>query len=95
MVNLTRNPYEIRIFRPVLRAAGMVLATIGVMASVFDSYWKPTAYEYLSGSAIGRIVALFVPYMPIIFIAVGISLTFRSMRRPLKPSKEQMDAGRF
>jgi hypothetical protein len=95
MVDLTRNPYEVRIFQPVLRAAGMVIGTIGVLASAFDSYWKPMAYEYLSGNAIGKIVASFVPYMPIALIVVGISLTFRAMRKPLKPSKEQIDAGRF
>lgn len=95
MVDLTKSPYEVRTFRPALRIAGAFVATVGLLAAVFDSYWEPILYEYLVGSKVGNMAAYFVPYLPILLIVSGAYLTFRSMRRPLSLSKEEMDDGRF
>ena len=81
MVKLSKNPHEIRTFRPALRVAGTIIVLLGLLTSVFHSNWTPKTLEYLSGSAIGQTVALFVPYAPIALITIGAALIFSSVRR--------------
>ena len=62
---------------------------------VLEYSWEPQVVKFLSGSSVGRQLVVFVPYMPIFLIAVGGYFMIKSREKPLFPSKDQIDNGKY
>ena len=61
-----------------LKTAGAVAVLVGVLASGFGSFWASEALEFFSSSSIGRVLEIFVPFLPIFLITFGAFLLVKA-----------------
>ena len=61
-----------------LQISGAAAAATGVLGICIGSFWAPETLELFSSSATGRALEIFVPFMPILLIALGAFLLVKS-----------------
>ena len=87
------NEYHVR--RKLYRLIGVLILAVALLWLGFESSWEPILIEYLSMSEGGRHVVSFVPYAPILLIAVAGYFMIKSREKPLRSSKDQVQSGKF
>lgn len=91
MVDLTREPYEVRTYSLVMKIVGFVVLAIAVLATSFDSYWEPVVIDFLQGSSRLEWLTPIVGSLNWVLIAAGAYCIWKSRQHPLKPSKEELE----
>ena len=55
---------------------GAVIVSTGLYMAVFGNAWAPIVFELLPASDVGDWLELFVPFLPMALIAVGVAIFF-------------------
>ena len=64
-------------FRFVQALFGCALVLSGLVLIVFGNAWAPTAFDLLPDSEMGLWLELFVPFLPIALIGIGVVMCLR------------------
>ena len=88
-----------RVIHTSFKRMGITIGIIGIASVIFKDYWAPILTNYLlstglSGSDVQYYMYL-VGFFPLICAAVGGYLMYRSRLKPLHPTKEEIDEGKF
>jgi hypothetical protein len=78
MTDPTQRPREARMTQVALEISGAAAAATGVLGICFGSFWAPETLELFSSSAIGGVLEISVPFLPILLITLGAFLLVQS-----------------
>ena len=74
---------------------GLVILLIALLWLGLEHIWEPQAIKFLSKSSVGRLLVAFVPYTPILLVAIGGYFMAKSKEKPLFPSKDQINNDKY
>jgi len=94
-----KNNNSTRVINPDFKMMGMIILIFGMASIVFKEYWEPLLANYLfsaglSGSDVKYYMYL-IGFYPMVCVAVGGYLMYRSREKPLRPSQEDIDEGKL
>ncbi len=78
---------------------GLIILVFGMASLLLKQYWEPMFTNLFFASGYSAVDVKFYMYVigfyPIVCVVVGGYLTYRSREKPLRPSKKEVDEGKF
>ena len=93
------DPASTRVIDHAFKNMGLIIIAFGALSLLLKQYWEPMLANFLFASGYSAADVKFYLYVigfyPMTCVAVGGYLAYRSREKPLRPSKKEVDEGKF